>query len=156
MQKRLCELNDVIPFCGSRSVDELQNEGVEKTTYSKGSSNYSDGEPVASPETSGTQKVNGHYFNAPEKNKDMESALLHQAQLICRYEEEEKAQREWEEKFRENNSATQVCFLSFGRVHFFVWGYFGLYTYQFAVITGSTSMPVWVQYLTGRFIDPEP
>lgn len=109
------ELNDVIQFCGSRSVDELQNEGIEKTTYSKGSSNYSDGEPVALPETSGTQKVKGHYFNAPEQSKDMESALLHQAQLICRYEEEEQAQREWEEKFRENNSGTQVWLFGFGR-----------------------------------------
>ncbi|KAL6542356.1 hypothetical protein OROMI_023958 [Orobanche minor] len=91
----------------TRSVDELQNEGIEKTTYSKGSSNYSDGEPVALPETSGTQKVKGHYFIELEENKDMESALLHQAQLICRYEEEEQVQREWEEKFRENNSGTQ-------------------------------------------------
>ncbi|XP_057804219.1 uncharacterized protein LOC131019645 [Salvia miltiorrhiza] len=111
----------------TRSIEELQNDGIEKTTYSKGSSNCSDGEAVASPESSGypngknplenpvsgrsngTQQVNGHYFSVPEngKDKDMESALLHQAQLICRYEEEEKAQREWEEKFRENNSGTQ-------------------------------------------------
>ncbi|KAG6414848.1 hypothetical protein SASPL_122222 [Salvia splendens] len=108
-----------------RSVEELQNDGTEKTTHSKGSSNGSDGEAVASPETSGyangknppeetvsvksngTQKVNGHYFGVLEKDKDMESALLHQAQLIGRYEEEEKAQREWEERFRENNSGTQ-------------------------------------------------
>ncbi|KAL1557732.1 hypothetical protein AAHA92_08278 [Salvia divinorum] len=109
----------------TRSVEDLQDDGTEKTTHSKGSSNGFDGEAVASPETSGyvngknppentvsgrsngTQRVNGHYFGVPEKDKDMESALLHQAQLICRYEEEEKAQREWEEKFRENNSGTQ-------------------------------------------------
>lgn len=109
----------------TRSVEELQNGDIEKTTYSKDSSNCSNCEPAASAESSGyangktpqekpvlgrssgTQKVNGHYFNAPEKDEDMESALLHQAQLIGRYEEEEKAQREWEEKFRENNSATQ-------------------------------------------------
>ncbi|XP_042068245.1 uncharacterized protein LOC121811452 isoform X2 [Salvia splendens] len=109
----------------TRSVEELQNDGTEKTTHSKGSSNGSDGEAIASPETSGyangenppektvsgksngTQKVNGHHFGVPEKDKDMESALLHQAQLICRYEEEENAQREWEEKFRENNNGTQ-------------------------------------------------
>ncbi|GMP22402.1 hypothetical protein CsSME_00000450 [Camellia sinensis var. sinensis] len=36
----------------------------------------------------------------------MERALEHQAQLIGQYEEEEKAQREWEEKFRENNNST--------------------------------------------------
>ncbi|KAH6813576.1 hypothetical protein C2S51_022594 [Perilla frutescens var. frutescens] len=109
----------------TRSVEELQNDGIEKTTHSKGSSNCSDGEPDRLTESSGyangknslenpvlgrssvTQNVNGHYFNVPEKDIDMESALLHQAQLIGRYEEEEKAQREWEEKFRENNSGTQ-------------------------------------------------
>ncbi|KAL6977170.1 hypothetical protein U1Q18_025964 [Sarracenia purpurea var. burkii] len=36
--------------------------------------------------------------------KDMERALEHQAQLIGQYEEEEKAQREWEEKYKEDNS----------------------------------------------------
>ncbi|KAL1544431.1 hypothetical protein AAHA92_21283 [Salvia divinorum] len=105
----------------TRSVEELQKDGIEKTAYSKGSSNCSDGEAIVSPESSGyangknllsgrsngTQNVSGHYFNVAEKDNDMESALLHQAQLICRYEEEEKAQRDWEEKFRENNSGTQ-------------------------------------------------
>jgi hypothetical protein len=42
---------------------------------------------------------------------DMEKALEHQAQLIDRFEAMEKAQRQWEEKFRENNSSTTpVCF----------------------------------------------
>lgn len=119
----------MVLFCVSRSVEELQNGDIEKITYSKDSSNCSNGEPAASAESSGyangktlqenpvlrrssgTQKVNGNYFNVPEKDEDMETALLHQAQLIGRYEEEEKAQREWEEKFRENNSATQVCII---------------------------------------------
>jgi phage regulator Rha-like protein len=40
----------------------------------------------------------------------MEKALEHQAQLIDRFEAMEKAQRQWEEKFRENNSSTTpVC-----------------------------------------------
>ncbi|KAF8021834.1 hypothetical protein BT93_G2085 [Corymbia citriodora subsp. variegata] len=38
--------------------------------------------------------------------RDMERALEHQAQLIGQYEAMEKAQRDWEEKFRENNSCT--------------------------------------------------
>ncbi|XVE68621.1 hypothetical protein DITRI_Ditri09bG0083200 [Diplodiscus trichospermus] len=38
--------------------------------------------------------------------KDMEKALEHQAQLIGHYEAMERAQREWEEKFRENNNST--------------------------------------------------
>ncbi|KAM7526817.1 hypothetical protein LguiA_016719 [Lonicera macranthoides] len=48
----------------------------------------------------------GHYFNGHEGGQEMERALEHQAQLIGQYESEEKAQREWEEKFRENNSCT--------------------------------------------------
>ncbi|GMI73265.1 hypothetical protein like AT3G52240 [Hibiscus trionum] len=44
--------------------------------------------------------------NHSKSEKDMEKALEHQAQLIDRYEAMERAQREWEEKFRENNSST--------------------------------------------------
>ena len=50
--------------------------------------------------------VNGH-----GQARDMEKALEDQAQLIGQYEEMEKAQREWEEKFRENNTSTPVCFI---------------------------------------------
>lgn len=49
-------------------------------------------------------------FHGYEGGKDMEKALEHQAQLIGRYEAMERAQREWEEKFRENNNSTPVCF----------------------------------------------
>ncbi|KAL8538783.1 hypothetical protein ACS0TY_000699 [Phlomoides rotata] len=112
----------------TRSIDKLQNDGSEKATYSRDASNCSDCDPAALAEssryangesplespttetTSGAQKVNGHYFNVHQKEEDMESALQHQAQLIGQYEEEEKAQREWEEKFRENNSCTQDSF----------------------------------------------
>ncbi|XP_030965200.1 uncharacterized protein LOC115986388 isoform X2 [Quercus lobata] len=44
--------------------------------------------------------------NGYGRDRDMEKALEDQAQLIGQYEEMEKAQREWEEKFRENNSST--------------------------------------------------
>ncbi|GMP25025.1 hypothetical protein CsSME_00002083 [Camellia sinensis var. sinensis] len=47
-----------------------------------------------------------NYMGEHGSDKDMERALEHQAQLIGQYEEEEKAQREWEEKFRENNNST--------------------------------------------------
>lgn len=50
-------------------------------------------------------------FNGHGRDKDMEKALEHQAKLICENEEMEKAQREWEEKFRENNTSTPVCFI---------------------------------------------
>ncbi|CAA2934929.1 Hypothetical predicted protein [Olea europaea subsp. europaea] len=52
------------------------------------------------------QETNGHYFDGHGGDNDMERALQHQAQLIGQYEEEEKAQREWEEKFRESNIYT--------------------------------------------------
>ncbi|GLT93312.1 hypothetical protein SLE2022_111100 [Rubroshorea leprosula] len=41
-----------------------------------------------------------------DEEKNMEKALEDQAQLIGRYEAMERAQTEWEEKFRENNSST--------------------------------------------------
>ncbi|XVF75733.1 hypothetical protein PTKIN_Ptkin13bG0210600 [Pterospermum kingtungense] len=45
-------------------------------------------------------------FHECEGEKDMEKALEHQAELIGRYEAMERAQREWEEKYRENNNST--------------------------------------------------
>lgn len=48
--------------------------------------------------------------NTDGRDKDMEKALKHQALLIGQYEEMERAQREWEEKFRENNTSATVCF----------------------------------------------
>lgn len=41
--------------------------------------------------------------------RDMERALEHQAQLIGQYKDMEKEQREWEEKYQENNSSAVVC-----------------------------------------------
>lgn len=52
---------------------------------------------------------NGHSQSAHGEDKDMEIALEQQAQLIHQYEAEEKAQRDWEERFRETNSRTPVC-----------------------------------------------
>lgn len=43
-----------------------------------------------------------------ESDEGMERALQQKAQLIGQYEAEEKAQREWEEKYRENNNYAQV------------------------------------------------
>ncbi|KAG6677528.1 hypothetical protein I3843_14G031100 [Carya illinoinensis] len=53
------------------------------------------------------KKVGNNDFDYNEygKDKDMEKALEDQAQLIGRYEAMEKAQRDWEEKFRENNTS---------------------------------------------------
>lgn len=43
-------------------------------------------------------------INGDNRDGEMERALLQQAQLIDQYKAEENAQREWEEKFRENNN----------------------------------------------------
>lgn len=49
--------------------------------------------------------ANGHGVKNHGSEKDMERALENQAKFIARYEAEEKAQREWEDKFRENNGS---------------------------------------------------
>ncbi|KAJ6428829.1 hypothetical protein OIU84_020476 [Salix udensis] len=46
--------------------------------------------------------------NVYGSDRDMEKALEDQARLIDRYEAMEKAQREWEDKFRENNGSTPL------------------------------------------------
>ncbi|KAI4384362.1 hypothetical protein MLD38_002529 [Melastoma candidum] len=50
-----------------------------------------------------------HEYNERGEETNMEKALQHQEQLIGQYEAMEKAQREWEEKFRENSSALETC-----------------------------------------------
>ncbi|XP_071732084.1 uncharacterized protein [Rutidosis leptorrhynchoides] len=52
-----------------------------------------------------TALCNGRPVQVYETERAMEKALKHQAQFIARFEEEEKAQREWEDKFRENNGS---------------------------------------------------
>lgn len=51
-----------------------------------------------------------HHVDGYGRERDMEKALDDQSQLIDQYEAMEKAQREWEEKFRENNSTTPDSF----------------------------------------------
>ncbi|KAI3807794.1 hypothetical protein L1987_23728 [Smallanthus sonchifolius] len=78
-----------------------ENEG---RTTSEGVQNSADMATETSLEESNT--CNGHAVQNRGTEKEMEKALKHQAQFIARYEEEEKAQREWEDKFRENNGST--------------------------------------------------
>ncbi|XP_058204984.1 uncharacterized protein LOC131318944 isoform X2 [Rhododendron vialii] len=80
---------------------EIMREGAEQDA------NICLGAPVSGDIKNQRMVANGSdYLNTRGSGKDMELALAHQAQLIGQYEEEEKAQREWEEKFRENNSNT--------------------------------------------------
>ncbi|XP_076943953.1 uncharacterized protein LOC143614384 [Bidens hawaiensis] len=48
---------------------------------------------------------NGHVVQNNGTKGEMERALKHQAQFIAQYEEEEKVQKEWEDKFREINGS---------------------------------------------------
>ncbi|KAJ1286296.1 hypothetical protein BS78_03G342800 [Paspalum vaginatum] len=50
----------------------------------------------------------GHYVIRYEKDGEMERVLERQAELIGQYEEEEKAQREWEKQYNENRN-TNKC-----------------------------------------------
>lgn len=83
---------------------EILREGAEQDA------NIFLGGPVSGDRKNQRMVANGcDYLNTRGSGKDMELALARQAQLIGQYEEEEKAQREWEEKFREHNSSTPVC-----------------------------------------------
>lgn len=62
-----------------------------------------------------------HHADEYGREENMEKALEHQAQLIDQFEAMEKTQREWEDKFREKNSTTLVCFF---------WAYHILYAFS--------------------------
>ncbi|KAK7279546.1 hypothetical protein RJT34_24599 [Clitoria ternatea] len=99
-------------------VEESRDKSVKVTcqenepvSSSEGFPNCSDGRASIPKIESEIQeedesKENLHNVDGYGRKEDMEKALEHQAQLIDQYEAMEKAQREWEEKFRENNSTT--------------------------------------------------
>jgi len=89
----------------------------ELVSSSEGFPNFRDGGSNILKIESKIQEEDGSEANLLSKNhridgygreNEMEKALEHQAELIDQYEAMEKAQREWEEKFRENNSTTPV------------------------------------------------
>ncbi|TVU36431.1 hypothetical protein EJB05_18365 [Eragrostis curvula] len=67
-----------------------------------------DGEVGGGERSSGDGGV-GQYVIRYQKGGEMERVLERQAELIGQYEEEEKAQREWEEKYNENRNANKVA-----------------------------------------------
>ncbi|XP_030451165.1 uncharacterized protein LOC115673210 isoform X2 [Syzygium oleosum] len=108
---------------GSAKVDTQENEDAKSSETCQGLSEIGcvvfrdDPElhlekVVSNSPVSGRVENEGNVVNGIlESNddggeRDMERALEHQAQLIGQYEAMEKAQRDWEEKFRENNSST--------------------------------------------------
>lgn len=108
---------------GSAKVDSQENEDVKSSETCQDSSEigcdvFRDdpelhlGKAVSHSPVSGQVENEGNVVNSILKSnedgaeRDMERALEHQAQLIGQYEAMEKAQQDWEEKFRESNSAT--------------------------------------------------
>ncbi|KAF6148035.1 hypothetical protein GIB67_024210 [Kingdonia uniflora] len=67
---------------------------------------YEDSVVLSSLEDRKIQADDGYCLRENSRDKDMERALDHQAQLIGQHVAEEYAQREWEEKFREKKSYT--------------------------------------------------
>ncbi|KGN46025.1 uncharacterized protein LOC101207733 [Cucumis sativus] len=101
----LVDSSEEIP---STSLEDSQNYSVN------GHSILRDGYEVREKTRSSSSGVHNSVGNSDQDNDidgyekvdDMEKALKCQAQLIDQYEAMEKAQREWEEKFRENNNST--------------------------------------------------
>ncbi|CAA0814411.1 Unknown protein [Striga hermonthica] len=88
----------------TRSAQESQNNCTQKSECSVDASDGSNSEFVVLRES---PEYENKKIPSKSTKLEMESALQHQAQLIGRYEEEERAQIKWEEKYRENNSGTQ-------------------------------------------------
>lgn len=96
----------------SASVENVQNSDCGPENLREGSGIPEVGGPLSG--SMGLQRsIPGYGLESTNhgRDKDMEKALEHQALLIGQYEEMEKAQRDWEEKFRENNNSTTVCFI---------------------------------------------
>ncbi|GAV90309.1 hypothetical protein CFOL_v3_33718 [Cephalotus follicularis] len=93
--------SELFPDCSS-SGPEIQKEGSE-LLREKG---LPPGSHPCFLEHDRNARDNDIDVNGYGGDKAMEKALEHQAQLIGQYEAMENAQREWEEKFRENNNST--------------------------------------------------
>ncbi|KAH0775776.1 hypothetical protein KY290_007187 [Solanum tuberosum] len=86
--------------CASQALPSSANNEPQSLTAGAGNSDVNDQVHVSALDVSG----NGR--EADKSDEDSKRALHQQAQLIGQYEAEEKAQREWEEKYRESNICT--------------------------------------------------
>ncbi|KAK4367134.1 hypothetical protein RND71_015014 [Anisodus tanguticus] len=86
--------------CASKALPSSANNGPQSLTAGAGNGDANDQVDVSA------SGVSGNGRQADKNDEDMQRALHQQAQLIGQYEAEEKAQREWEEKYRESNSYT--------------------------------------------------
>jgi len=108
--KRRIELSN-----GSRSAapeDDGSGAGSQKRRQD-GSDVTDDGQADVNGEVVGDEQSSGdggggQYVIRYEKDGEMERVLERQAELIGQYEEEEKAQREWEKRYNENRNANKV------------------------------------------------
>ncbi|XP_059317563.1 uncharacterized protein LOC132068103 isoform X2 [Lycium ferocissimum] len=87
--------------CPPKCLPSFANNGPQSLMDSTGNNDAKDQLHFPTSEMSENQRKDN------ECDEDMERALQHKAQLIGTYVAEEKAQREWEEKYRENNSYAQ-------------------------------------------------
>ncbi|KAI4352606.1 hypothetical protein L6164_006842 [Bauhinia variegata] len=92
-------------------IDSLENEVVYSSEefpncLDRGSNFQRIESKIQDEDESEVKVANNNHDNGYGRETDMEKALEHQAKLIGQYEAMEKAQREWEEKFRENNNST--------------------------------------------------
>ncbi|KAB5544050.1 hypothetical protein DKX38_012162 [Salix brachista] len=86
---------EVFPNCSEPELGGIEN-GEKKALH-----------PISDGLQNGQHAVSNELEdNVYGSDRDMEKALEDQARLIDRYEAMEKAQREWEDKFRENNGST--------------------------------------------------
>ncbi|KAM3268480.1 putative protein isoform X6 [Capsicum chacoense] len=95
------ELRSTSGECPPELLPSSANSGHPSLTDSAGNNDVKDQLHFPTSEMLQNQR------KADECDEDMERALQHKAQLIGQFEAEEKAQREWEEKYRENNSYAQ-------------------------------------------------
>ncbi|OEL33607.1 hypothetical protein BAE44_0005374 [Dichanthelium oligosanthes] len=109
--KRRIELSN-----GSRSAAPPEGDGDGAGNQKRrhdGPDCTDDGQADMDDEVGGDERSSGdggggQYVIRCEKDGEMERVLERQAELIGQYEEEEKAQREWEKQYNENRNANKV------------------------------------------------
>ncbi|CAD6235867.1 unnamed protein product [Miscanthus lutarioriparius] len=108
--KRRVELSDVIRSVatqddgGGGGSQKCRQDGSDITDDGQADM---DGEVGGDERSSGTGGGGGQYVIRYEEDGEMERVLERQAELIGQYEEEEKAQREWEKQYNENRNANK-------------------------------------------------
>lgn len=93
--------------CASEALPSSANNEQQSMMAGAGNSDANDQVHVS------VSGVSGNGRQTDKCDEDRQTALQQQAQLVEQYEAEEKAQKEWEEKYRESNSYIPVYILNF-------------------------------------------